>query len=201
MQNDSINTSEFWAGKFGDEYTERNKGLVENNVQFFHKAAARVGLPLHSCIEFGAGSGQNIKALQRLFPYARFTAVDINKTAHQELTEIPGITAINGPIGYYGQHDLVLCKGILIHIPHDDLNYVYDIIYESAKKQILICEYYNPTPVEIEYRGNSGKMWKRDFAGEIIARHPDLKIIDYGFVSKHDEYPVDDITWFLIERV
>ena len=33
----------------------------------------------------------------------------------------------------------------------------------------------------VEYRGHTGKLFKRDFAGEMIYRF-DLKLIDYGFL-------------------
>lgn len=46
------------------------------------------------------------------------------------------------------------------------LNEVYKTLYESSRKYLLLVEYYNPTPVEIEYRGHSGKLFKRDFAGK-----------------------------------
>jgi len=96
--------------------------------------------------------------------------------------------------------DLVLTKGLLIHIPPEKINIAYDIMYRSSKKYILICEYYNPVPVEVEYRGHSGKLWKRDFCGEIMQRYPDLKLVDYGFVGPWDEYPQDSINWWLLEK-
>ena len=48
-----------------------------------------------------------------------------------------------------------------------------------SKKFILIAEYYNPTPVEVSYRGHNGKLFKRDFAGEMMKKYSDLKLIDY----------------------
>jgi spore coat polysaccharide biosynthesis protein SpsF len=198
MQSDC--TQSFWAGDFGDEYTDRNINLVENNVQFFHKAAGKVDLSVKSIIEFGAGAGNNIRALKRMFPYAEFTGVDVNEHACFMMKDIENIHTVNAPIGFYGEHDLVLCKGILIHIPPDDLDRVYDILHRSAKKNILICEYYNPSPVEVQYRGNDGKLWKRDFAGDLMNKYPDLKLVDYGFGYHRDEFPVDDINWFLLSK-
>jgi spore coat polysaccharide biosynthesis protein SpsF len=35
----------------------------------------------------------------------------------------------------------------------------------------------------------------------MMARHPGLRLLDYGFRYRHDpNWPQDDITWFLLER-
>lgn len=68
-------------------------------------------------------------------------------------------------------------------------------------RYILIAEYYNPVPVEVSYRGNSGKLFKRDFAGEMLDRYSDLQLLDYGFSYRRDpQFPTDDINWFLLEK-
>ncbi|MFM6157881.1 MAG: pseudaminic acid biosynthesis-associated methylase, partial [Sphaerospermopsis kisseleviana] len=66
---------------------------------------------------------------------------------------------------------------------------------------LLIAEYYNPSPVAIPYRGHADRLFKRDFAGEVLDQHPELRLVDYGFVYRRDpNFPQDDITWFLIEK-
>ncbi|WP_201246125.1 pseudaminic acid biosynthesis-associated methylase [Halochromatium salexigens] len=97
--------------------------------------------------------------------------------------------------------DLTLIKGVLIHIAPEQLAGVYDKLYQSSKRYILIAEYYNQTPVSIPYRGHQDRLFKRDFAGEMLDRFPDLQLIDYGFVYHRDPmFPQDDITWFLLQR-
>lgn len=64
----------------------------------------------------------------------------------------------------------------------------------------MVAEYYNPTPVEVRYREQEGLMWKRDFAGELLDRYTDLRLVDYGFVWRRDAFPQDDVTWFLLEH-
>lgn len=89
----------------------------------------------------------------------------------------------------------------MIHINPEKLDTVYEMLYKYSKKYVMICEYYNPTPVEVNYRGNEGKLFKRDFAGEILDKFPDLKLIDYGFVYHRDaNFPQDDTNWFLMEK-
>jgi spore coat polysaccharide biosynthesis protein SpsF len=99
------------------------------------------------------------------------------------------------------QFDVSLIKGVLIHINPEMLPVVYDKLYAAAKKFILVCEYYNPSPVTIKYRGHTDRLFKRDFAGELLKRFPDLSLVDYGFVYKGDTaFPQDDITWFLLGK-
>jgi spore coat polysaccharide biosynthesis protein SpsF len=81
------------------------------------------------------------------------------------------------------------------------LKVAYEKLYESSNKYICIGEYYNPTPVSINYRGHSDKLFKRDFAGEFMDKYPDVELIDYGFSYRRDPlFPQDDITWFLFRK-
>jgi spore coat polysaccharide biosynthesis protein SpsF len=99
------------------------------------------------------------------------------------------------------KYDFALIKGVLIHINPDYLGKVYDMLYSSTSCYICIAEYYNPKPVEVTYRGHEGKLFKRDFAGEMMDKFPDLKLLDYGFVYHRDyHFPQDDTTWFLLEK-
>lgn len=90
---------------------------------------------------------------------------------------------------------------MLIHINPEYLEQMYDVLYKSSRRWILVGEYYNPTPIEIAYRGHEGRLFKRDFAGELMDRYPLLKIVDYGFVWHRDaQFPLGDMTWFLMEK-
>ena len=54
----------------------------------------------------------------------------------------------------------------------------------------------------IEYRGHKDRLFKRDFAGEFLKKYSDTKLIDYGFLYHLDSnFPQDDETWFLIEKI
>ena len=50
------------------------------------------------------------------------------------------------------------------------------------------------------YTGHSGKLFERDFAGEIMDKFEDLILVNYGFNGHSDEFPQEDITWFLMEK-
>jgi pseudaminic acid biosynthesis-associated methylase len=196
----------FWAGGFGTEYITRNQGteLLASNLAFFNQALRSIRKP-KDCIEFGANVGMNLKALKLLYPQQEQFAIEINADAVAELrTILPPENVFHTSILDYSpvqQFDLVLIKGVLIHINPDYLPQVYEILYQSTGRYLLISEYYNPTPVQVSYRGHSGRLFKRDFCGEILDHCPDFELIDYGFVYHRDpNFPQDGITWFLLKR-
>lgn len=197
---------DFWAGEFGSEYIGRNDSqqLLASNLNFFTKAlkqAGRVG----SAIEFGANIGMNLRALQLLYPDVALHGVEINPDAAAQLRSCIGQDNVyEGSIFNYPveqQVDLSLIKGVLIHINPDMLPVVYEKLYTASRRFVLVCEYYNPSPVAISYRGHADRLFKRDFAGEMMDKYPDLKVVDYGFAYRRDPaFPQDDITWFLMEK-
>ena len=90
---------------------------------------------------------------------------------------------------------------MLIHINPELLSAVYQKLYAASTDYILIAEYYNPSPVSINYRGHKDRLFKRDFAGEMLEKFPDLQLVDYGFSYRKDPtFPQDDITWFLLKK-
>jgi pseudaminic acid biosynthesis-associated methylase len=197
---------QFWSGNFGTEYIQRNKSdhLLASNLNFFSKALDKIE-SIDSVVEFGANIGMNLKALKLLYPHQEQYAVEINPDAAKELAQlIDGKNIFNGSILDFvpaKKTTLSLIKGVLIHINPEVLQDVYTRLYEASKKYILICEYYNPTPVSINYRGHSDKLFKRDFAGEFMDKYPDVELINYGFTYRRDPvFPQDDITWFLMRK-
>jgi len=196
----------FWAGTFGTEYIQRNQGdaLLASNLDFFAKAL-RAARGVNTCIEFGANIGMNLKALKLLHPPLEQHGIEINVDAAKELAQvIPAQHVYQSSILDFNPQqtwDLVLIKGVLIHINPDVLPQVYDKLVASSGRYLLVAEYYNPAPVAIPYRGHADRLFKRDFAGEIMDRHPQMQLVDYGFAYRRDpNFPQDDITWFLMEK-
>ena len=94
-----------------------------------------------------------------------------------------------------------MSRGVLIHINPKFLDSCYKKLYDHSKKYIAICEYFNPSPLELDYRGHKQKLFKRDFVGEMLDKFSDLKLVNYGFCYKRDvNFPQDDINWFLLEK-
>jgi pseudaminic acid biosynthesis-associated methylase len=196
----------FWAGQFGTEYIQRNQGdaLVAANLGLFVKALS-VTRGVNSCIEFGANIGLNLKALKLLFPAQEQHAVEINANAASELERVipPGNVHRTSILDFTPERtwDLALIKGVLIHINPDALPQVYDKLVAASSRYLLVVEYYNPVPVAVTYRGHTDRLFKRDFAGEIMDRHPRMQLVDYGFSYRRDpNFPQDDSNWFLLEK-
>ena len=197
---------EFWAGDFGDDYICRNEGekLLASNLKLFSKALNQAG-KLSSCLELGANIGNNLRALKLLYPEVALSAIEINHTAANRLRELIGSknvfegSAFEYPIEE--QVDLILIKTVLIHINPTKLNAIYEKIYRISSRYILICEYYNPTAMSVTYRGHQDRLFKRDFAGDLLDTYTDLRLLDYGFSYHRDPvFPQDDITWFLLKK-
>lgn len=195
----------FWAGAFGDEYTDRIRGgdLVARNIALFAKILEGIGV-IRSVIEFGANLGLNLVAIRALLPDAELAAVEINRKAAEQLETLGDVRVYHQSILNFspdGPRDLVLVKGVLIHVGPDQLSRVYDLLYRTSGRYICLVEYYNPTPVEVPYRGHERKLFKRDFAGEMLDRFDELRLVRYGFVYHRDPgFPQDDVTWFLLEK-
>ena len=195
----------FWAGEFGDQYIERNQGqqIIAANLSLFSRLLQHT-VAVNSAIEFGANIGLNLEALRLLRPGIELSAIEINRKATDILERRGGVKVYAQSILDFQpdyRRDLVLIKGVLIHLNPDCLPQVYDLLYQTSRRYICIAEYYNPAPVEIPYRGNTGKLFKRDFAGEVLDRFPDLRLVDYGFLYRRDNnFAQDDITWFLLEK-
>jgi len=196
----------FWAGEFGNQYIERNMGdqMLSHNIHFFRDAFRHVTQTC-SIIEFGANVGMNLKALQHLYPEIELYGVEINAQAAQELASVIPKSHIffQSLLEFKSKQtwDMVLIKTVLIHIAPEYLPHVYESIYLSAKRYIFLAEYYNPSPVQIPYRGHHDRLYKRDFAGELMEKYPALKLVDYGFAYHRDtDKSQDDVTWFLLEK-
>lgn len=195
----------FWAGEFGNEYVSRNNNLniIASNIALFSKILNKT-LHIESILEFGSNIGLNLIALRSLLPQTSLSAIEINGNAIQELKKIENIETFHQSILEFTSHklwDFTLIKGVLIHINPNELPTVYKKLYDFSKRYICVVEYYNPTPIEIPYRGHTEKLFKRDFAGELLDMYPDLELVDYGFVYHRDaHFPQDDCTWFLLKK-
>ena len=195
----------FWASDFGTEYKQMN-GICNkpSRIARFEKVIKNTQ-GVNSFLELGANVGSNLIAIKNLKPNAKITALEINKQAYNQLKELDGVEATNSSILEFeseNKWDFVFTSGVLIHICPDKLNEVYKKLYNLSRKYIWICEYYNPTPVEVEYRGNEGKLFKRDFAGEMLDLYKDLSLQSYGFNYHRDNnFPTDDATWFLLKKL
>lgn len=194
----------FWAGEFGSNYINRNNSekLLYSKMLMWGKILKST-CNIKSIKELGCNIGLNLVALNKLNPEFSLTGYEINKDAANQASKYNIAKIYNKSILEEiteKPSDLTFTVGVLIHINPDYRNLVYDNLVSKSKRYILIVEYYNPSPVDIIYRGHKDKLFKRDFAGELIEEYG-LNLVDYGFFYKRDKLtPQDDLTWFLLEK-
>lgn len=196
--------SEFWSGKDGDNYISRNvsDSLHAANLKFFSDIFTSMGEVPSSVLELGANVGMNFKAISALAPEAALTGVEVNETAAKRLGEA-GFNAIQTSIEDFEtseSFDLTMTKGVLIHLNPESLPATYAKLYNCSKRWIVIGEYYSPSPVGVEYRGQRDLLFKRDFAGEMLDKYPDLSLHSYGFAYHRGPFAQDDINWFVLRK-
>ena len=205
MANFNTEQEEFWAGDFGSDYINRNPSNFElaARLALFSKIIDRT-CNVNSFVELGANIGNNLRVLHQLRNEAKLAAVEINEDAVKTLKAWGKAEVYHQSILDFEprqQYDMSFVSGVLIHMNPEVLPQVYDLLHSLSRRYICMIEYYNPSPVEVPYRGHQGKLFKRDFAGEILDRFRNLILVDYGFVYHRDNnYPLDDLTWFVLKK-
>lgn len=198
----------FWAGSFGADYRDRVNAnrpkRIASNIALFATVLQHVHVDgISDILELGCGDGQNLEALRALLPDVDLTGVEINEATARAIADADVICGsamtFTMPEGLSPQ--LVFTKGLLIHLPALDRHTVYQRMYDASERYVLFCEYHSPTEVEIPYRGHAGKLWKADFAAEFMEECHYTRVVADGFVSRHSAFPLDDITWQLLEKV
>lgn len=195
----------FWSGQGGTDYIGRNKRIDTSSRLHFFSRVLRRAPGVASVLELGANIGLNLHALHALLPEAHIEAVEINPDAAASLRRLPFLAQAHQAslLSFTPSRafDLVFTRGVLIHIEPARLPDVYDLMHRASSRYLLVAEYFNPKPVEVTYQGREGLLFKRDFAGELLDRFPDLALVAYDFIYRRDPVaPADDITWFLLEK-
>lgn len=194
----------FWTQEFGADYIDRNSSdqLLYSKIAMWSQILKSAN-SITSIRELGCNVGLNLLALKRLFPGISLEGIEIYKEAADKAADLKIADITHGTILEpitKTKVDLTFTMGVLIHINPDYLKNVYENLVNGSNRYILVAEYYSPAPVKMSYRGEEDRLFKRDFAGELIDQYS-LKLVDYGFVYKRDNWtPQDDITWFLLEK-
>ena len=192
---------DLWAGEFGDAYVQRNAVLDERRHVFW--AGIHTDLALDSVLEVGCGQGANLAPLAQLLGPARVWGVDINRASlARAAVNAPGVNLAEGSARSLPfddrRFDLVFTVGVLIHQPPEYLPQVLDEIVRTSRRYVLAAEYHADEPVELEYRGKRGALFKRDYRQIFTERFPELTLLRTGFLDRDAGF--DRVTYALFER-
>jgi len=192
-----------WQGDFGDAYTERNVVEWSRRLPAFQTMFA--GLSLTRVLEVGCNRGHNLAALAALLP-AEAEIVGIEPNLHAlEIARVasPHASALYGhalDIAFRNDYfDLVFTAGVLIHISPADLDTAFREIVRVSRRYILAVEYFAEEETPVEYRGQTGLLWKRDFKAAYLECCPNLKLLRSGFWDMESGF--DRTTWWLFQKV
>src|SRR6056297_3030045 len=149
---------EFWAGDFGIEYIDRNNSeqLLYSKVALWAQML-RAANDVKSMREFGCNIGLNLVALKRINPSLELSGYEINKAAAKQAGSFGVAKITNDSILNKIDDDpvnLTFTVSVLIHINPEFLTRVYDNLVNGTNRYVLIAEYYNPSPINIIYRGH-----------------------------------------------
>lgn len=182
-----MRTEDFWAGEFGNTYHGRNRVQWEARLPFW-QSAIDFATPA-TVLEVGCGPGWNLLAIQAADKSIELHGVDINASAVEEARQA-GIEAQCSPAlgiaGLYeaGSMDLVFTAGVLIHVAPADLEATMRQIVTVSARYVLAVEYAADVEEAVEYRGHTGKLWKRPFG--VLYQAMGLTLLSEGSAGGFD---------------
>ncbi|MCD1260840.1 methyltransferase domain-containing protein [Paenibacillus athensensis] len=182
---------DFWKGKFGADYTDRNTFSVEELDRIYADQYGITRTDMNTAfikefttsrvLEVGCNVGNILLNLQSI-GFDKLYGVELQHYAVKRAkTRTTGINIIQGSAfdlpfkdGYF---DMVYTSGVLIHIAPKDIGKVMDEMYRVSSRYIWGFEYYADQYTEIDYHGNGDKLWKANFAGMLLERFSDLRLV------------------------
>lgn len=196
----------FWATTYAEGYIQRNREFDhELGASAWRRMLEKAGR-IDSYLECGCNIGRNIEQLKGVLPNAAASVIEISEPAFAYVSSAYSLAnAFNGSIldSRYesGSFDLVFTMGVLIHVRPDELLEHMQRMWDYSSSHILMGEYFNRTPVSLEYHGEPDRLFKRDF-GRLFIDNFDVELLDYGFLWGYiyDSAGFDDVTWWLFEK-
>jgi pseudaminic acid biosynthesis-associated methylase len=204
---------EFWKGDFGAEYLSRNTFDPDGLDGFYLKtygtkrsAMNLEFLPLispQSFLEVGCNTGNQLRLLSHQ-GYKNLSGIEINNEA-AEIAKLNCPSAVIQTGSAFSlpfpdhSFDVVFTSGVLIHIHPDDLPKAMTEMIRCSKKWIWGFEYYSETPEEINYRGNSNRLWKRNYAAEFQKTDPSLRLLKSKLYRYADNSNSDQM--YILEKI
>lgn len=176
-----MSTTDFWQGDFGADYLKRNQVNWNERIPFWRRIIEETRA--QSFLDVGCNAGWNMLALRSINDEFLMSGIDLNAEAVKQAqsqgldVEQGKATEIAERFGH-GVADLVITSGVLIHVPPDELKQTMQAIVDVSAQYVIAIEYEAPEEIEIEYRGHTGKLWKRPFGK--LYQDLGLSLIEFG---------------------
>ena len=192
---------QYWQGKFGKEYTDRNILTMEDERCQSNYGLTRTELNEEflggfdrsiRILEVGSNIGTQLMVLQKM-GFKNLYGIEISSYAVQcSNANTSGINVIQASafdIPFRDEYfDLVFTSGVLIHISPSDIQKALSEIYRCTNKYIWGLEYYADTYTEVTYREQEALLWKTDFASLYLDSFDGLELVK----EKRMKYLQDD---------
>lgn len=196
----------FWSGDFGKEYTDRNSRDPKVWEKFYLDTWGITKTEINNrlikdlprdikILEVGSNTGMQLRCLQDM-GFKNLYGVELQHYAVERSKEYTkGINIIQGS-GFDlpfkdGYFDLVCTNGVLIHIHPNDHHKIMGEMVRCTKSYIMGFEYYDKQLTDVNYRGNTGFLWKADFANIFSNLHPHLKELKRDYYKYVQDENVD----------
>jgi len=197
----------FWREKITESYSRDNSFFDEKlGLSAWEMILSKIDKSdIYSYLDCGSNIGRNIAFLKKVLPEATSNIVELAKTPFEKcVSDFHVVESFLGPLKdakFNREFDLVFTSQVLIHVNPDDLLESMSRMFEASSRYILIIEYFNRTPVMINYRGEDDRLFKRDF-GKLFLENFDCEVLDYGFLwgQVFDNAGFDDVTYWLFEK-
>lgn len=192
---------QLWAGEFGDAYVSRNSGALDARSGYWSRMAQEH--PFSRVLEVGCANGENLRHLASLVAPHEVWGIDINEQALATArTTAPGTNVVWGPARELPfrdrQFDLVFTMALLIHQPDSTLPIVMSEIVRCSNRWVLCGEYTADIKTDVNYRGHSGILLKRDYGRLYQTLFPGLILREEGFLTSEEGF--DRVTYWVFER-
>ncbi len=190
-----------WAGRFGNEYIERNRAAANGRESFWKEITSKYSF--ERVLEVGCNVGANLRWLSAFVPSREVYGVDINENSLAELRQkMPQVNALWSPARELpfrnGWFDLTFTAGVLIHQPEAGLADVMREVVRCSRRYVFCLEYFSPRTVEVPYRGQESALFKRDYGGLYQKAFPALKLLQRGELAKAQGW--DGVTCWVFEK-
>ena len=190
-----MNNDGLWSGKFGDEYTERNKSAYELRRGWWTKFCD--DYRFRSVLEVGCNVGANLGMIaSRTNAHKSIWGCDVNEgslvQARKNEPHINFVWASGLDLPFKDDcFDLVFTAGVLIHLAPETRENMMQEVLRTSGKYVVSMEYDWPYFEEIPYRGQTAALYKGPW-GEIYEKRYGLKLLSKCKLSKQDGF--DDVT-------